>query len=84
MARKSSVERAQEVVGGFATAKKNIVIQFKGRERSQENILQQVRREAVAKGVADEEIEYVDIYIKPEEQAVYYVINGQIEGKIGF
>lgn len=84
MARKSSVERAQEVVGGFATAKKNIVIQFKGRERSQENILQQVRREAVAKGVADEEIEHVDIYIKPEEQAVYYVINGQIEGKIGF
>lgn len=84
MARKSSVERAQEVVGGFATAKKNIVIQFQGRERSQENILQQVRREAVAKGVADEEIEHVDIYIKPEEQAVYYVINGQIEGKIGF
>ena len=84
MARKSSVERAQEVVGGFATAKKNIVIQFQGRERSQENILQQVRREAVAKGVADEEIEYVDIYIKPEEQAVYYVINGLIEGKIGF
>lgn len=84
MARKSSVERAQEVVGGFATAKKNIVIQFQGRERSQENILQQVRREAVAKGIADEEIEYVDIYIKPEEQSVYYVINGQIEGKIGF
>lgn len=84
MARKSSVERAQEIVGGFATAKKNITIQFQGRERSQENILQQIRREALAQGIADEEIEHVDIYIKPEEQAVYYVINRQIEGKIAF
>ena len=42
MARKSSVERANKMAGGFATAKKNIVIQFQGRERSQENILQQV------------------------------------------
>ncbi|MDD6194355.1 MAG: DUF6465 family protein [Lachnospiraceae bacterium] len=84
MARKSSVERASEIVGGFATAKKNITIQFQGRERSQENILQQVRREALARGIADEEIEHVDIYIKPEEQAVYYVINRQMEGKIAF
>lgn len=84
MARKSSVERAQEIVGGFATAKKNIVIQFQGRERSQENILQQVRREAISQGIPDEEIEWVDIYIKPEEQAVYYVINGDLEGKIVF
>ena len=84
MARKSSVERAQEMVGGFATAKKNITIQFQGRERSQENILQQIRREVLAQGIDDEEIEHVDIYIKPEEQAVYYVINRQIEGKIAF
>ena len=84
MARKSSVERAQEIVGGFATAKKNITIQFQGRERSQENILQQIRREALAQGIADEEIEHVDIDITPEEQAVYYVINRQIEGKIAF
>ncbi len=84
MARKSSVERAQEVVGGFATAKKNIVIQFQGRERSQENILQQIRRDVYAKGVSDEEIDSVNIYIKPEEQAVYYVVNGEVEGKISF
>ena len=84
MARKSSVERAQEIVGGFATAKKNITIQYQGRERSQENILQQVRRDVYSKGVADEEIECINIYIKPEEQAVYYVVNGEIEGKIAF
>ena len=30
MARKSSVERANEIIGGFATAQKNVVIQFGG------------------------------------------------------
>lgn len=84
MARKSSVERAQEIVGGFAGAKKNITIQFQGRERTQENLLQLIRRDAMNKGVKDEEIEVVDIYIKPEEQTVYYVINRDVEGRIAF
>lgn len=84
MARKSSVERAQSVVGGFATAKKNILIQYQGRECSQENLMQQIRLDIMARGMKDEEIEEVDVYIKPEEQAVYYVINQQMEGKITF
>ena len=84
MARKSSVERAQSVVGGFATAKKNIVIQYQGRERNQENLMQLIRRDALAQGMKDEEIEAVDVYIKPEEQSVSYVINQQVEGKIAF
>ncbi len=84
MARKCSVERAQEVAGGFVTAKKNITIQYQGRERTQENLMQLIRRDAMSKGVKDEEIELVDVYIKPEEQAVFYVINHSIEGMIEF
>lgn len=84
MARKCSVERAQEIAGGFVTAKKNITIQFQGRERTEENLMQMIRRDAMNKGVNDEEIEVVDVYIKPEEQAVYYVINHDTEGMIEF
>ena len=84
MARKSSVERAQMIAGGFATAKKNIVIQFQGRERSEENLLNLIKADAYAKGVKDEEIERVDVYVKPEEQTVFYVINSQTEGQIAF
>lgn len=84
MARKCSVERAQEIAGGFATAKKNVTIQYQGRERMEENLLNQVRRDALNKGMKDEEIEVVDVYIKPEEQSVYYVINKQFEGCIAF
>lgn len=84
MARKDSVERAQAIVGGFATAKKQVVIQYQGRERVEENLLQQVKRDAISKGVKDEEIEVVDVYVKPEEGTVFYVINKEINGSIAF
>lgn len=84
MARKDSVMRASEKVGGFATAKKNVTIQFQGRERMEENLLQLIRRDALAQGVLDDEIEVVDIYIKPEEGKVFYVINKQVDGSIDF
>lgn len=84
MARKDSVERAMEVVGGFATAKKNIVIQYQGRERNEEHILQQIKKNVLSKGISDSEIEVVDIYVKPEESAIFYVVNKKIEGSIAF
>lgn len=84
MARKCSAERAEMMTGGFATAKKNIVIQYQGRDRMQENLLNLIKADALKKGVKDYEIEVVDVYIKPEEHAVFYVINKQVEGSIAF
>ncbi|MCQ2525672.1 MAG: DUF6465 family protein [Lachnospiraceae bacterium] len=84
MARKDSMERAMEKVGGFATAKKNIVIQYQGRERNEEHILQQIKKDVIAKGMNDEEIEVVDIYVKPEESAIFYVVNKTVNGSITF
>lgn len=84
MARKDSMERAMKVAGGFASAKKNVIIQFQGRERNEEHILGLIRNDAYEKGVKDEEIEIIDVYIKPEESTVFYVINKTIEGSIVF
>ena len=84
MARKCSVERAERKAGGFATAKKNITIQYQGRERNEENLLALIKKDALQKGISDDEIEVVDIYIKPEEQMVFYVVNKKIEGSIAF
>ncbi|MDD6156179.1 MAG: DUF6465 family protein [Lachnospiraceae bacterium] len=84
MARKDSAQRAEQLVGGFASAKKNITIQYQGRERMESNILTLIQRDAREKGVADNEIELVDVYIKPEEQSIYYVINNTINGQIPF
>ena len=84
MARKDSMERAMEKVGGFATAKKNVVIQYQGRERNEEHILQQIKKDILAKDVKDDEIEVLDIYVKPEENAIFYVVNKNIDGSIAF
>ena len=84
MARKCSVERAEMKAGVFATAKKNITIQYQGRERNEENLLALIKKDALQKGISDDEIEVVDIYIKPEEQMVFYVVNKKIEGSIAF
>lgn len=84
MALKSSVERAQKIAGGFATAKKNVVIQYQGRERLEQNLLDLVRRDILKQGMKDEEIAEVNIYIKPEDAAVFYVVNKELQGKIPF
>ena len=84
MARRSSVERANQQIGGFASAKKNVVIQYQGRERSQKHLMDLIYQDIVAQGIREDDIENVDIYIKPEEQAVFYVVNKNIEGQIAF
>lgn len=84
MARKCSVERAQDKAGGFAKAKKRITIQYQGRERLEDNLLNQIKKQILEQGVKDEDIMEVDIYVKPEEQAVFYVVNKEIRGQIGF
>jgi len=84
MARKDSMDRAMQKAGGFATAKKNIVIQFQGRERDEEHILQLIRTDIQKQGVSDDDIKSVDIYIKPEEGKVFYVVNKEINGSVAF
>lgn len=84
MARKCSAERAAKAIGGFATAKKNIVIQFQGRERQEQNLLDQIKQDALNQGIKDEDIQELDVYIKPEEQLVYYVVNKEVNGQISF
>lgn len=84
MARKCSVERAQNKTGGFAKAKKRITIQYQGRERLEENLLHLIKKAILEQGVKDEDIMEVDVYVKPEEQAVFYVVNKEISGQIGF
>ena len=85
MARKCSSMRAEEKLGGFAIAKKHITVQYNERERSVDNLLSLIRRDVIENhGIADEDITEVNVYIKPEENAVFYVINNKLQGQIEF
>jgi hypothetical protein len=84
MARKQSVERANELTGGFAKAQKTIVVQFREKERRTDELLQLIKQDALSKGLKDSDFEKVDVYIKPEEQKAFYVINNDINGSVDF
>ena len=84
MARKASVERANKLTGGFATASKNIVVQYQGNDKKLDDILNQVKADATSKGLKDEDFNQVDVYIKPEEHKAFYVVNGETNGSIDF
>ena len=82
MARKCSAMRAEKEAGGFARAKKNIVIQYQGRERSEQNLMDLIKEDVLRQGVAEADI--TEVYIKPEEEKVFYVVNKEINGEIAF
>ena len=84
MARKASVARANELTGGFASAQKNIVVQFGDKERGTEELLSQIKADAISKGLKDSDFEKVDVYIKPEEHKVFYVVNNDVNGSVEF
>ena len=84
MARKQSVERANELTGGFAKAQKTIVVQFREKERRCDDLLQLIKQDALSKGLKDSDFEKVDVYVKPEEQKVFYVINNDVNGSVDF
>ena len=73
-------QREQEILSPYAC----LSVNSRGRERLEENLLNLIRKDALDHGIKDEEIELVDVYIKPEEQLVYYVINKEISGSIAF
>lgn len=84
MARKVSAQRAEEKTSAFATAKKNIVIQYGQAERNTDDLMQVVRADALSKGVKESDFKEVDLYVKPEEHKVFYVVNKSVNGSIDF
>ena len=64
-----------------AEVKANISVQFSGKEYKTEDLVKiakDVWQYDLGKKVAD--FKTVDLYVKPEENAVYYVINGEVTG----
>ncbi len=69
-----------------ASAKKSmdakVVFQFYGNEIETKALIEQAKADFIAAGGKEKEIKAMELYIKPEENAAYYVINGVPSGKI--
>ena len=58
-----------------------VVVQFGGQEVSMDTVIENAKKAFEAEGNKVSAIKDIQIYVKPEEYAAYYVING-VTGKI--
>lgn len=61
-----------------------VYVQFRGKEVSAKDVLENVKMIWTDEmGKKDKDIKDIKLYIKPEENKAYYVINGDVTGAIG-
>ena len=61
-----------------------VYVQFRGREVSTKDVLKNVKKIWTNEmGKKEKDIKDIKLYIKPEENKAYYVINGDVTGAIG-
>ncbi len=74
-AAKKTVKKAASKV-----AKAEVVIQFAGRDIAAKDVLEVAKKDFAEKNSAA--LKEITLYVKPEENAAYYVANGDITGKV--
>ena len=88
---KASVEKkapAKKAPAKKTTAKKDIkvkaVVEYYGKQVEEKDMIAAVKKAWTKSGRQVADIKTIDLYIKPEEGAVYYVINGIDTGVVAF
>ena len=66
----------------MAKMKQQMFLQFNEQEIELSNVEANVKKDWKENGHKLSEIVDLDMYVKPEEAAVYYVVNKEIEGKV--
>ncbi len=62
--------------------KTSFYVQSCGRQAEEKDLIAKIKELWVADGKKIKDINDINIYAKPEENACYYTINGEISGKI--
>ena len=56
--------------------KTSVVVQFAGKEVTEKDLIAAVKKVYTKKGNKVGDLKTIEIYVKPEESAAYYVVNG--------
>ena len=79
---------AKKTAAKKTSAKKVIkvkaIVEYYGKQVEEKEIIASVKKAWTKSGRKVGEIKSIDLYIKPEEGAVYYVINGVDTGAVAF
>ena len=66
----------------MASMKMKTFVEYNGKQVEEKEIIAAVKKEWTEKGNKIGDIKTLDLYIKPEENAVYYVINDTESDKV--
>ena len=87
-AEKEVKEVAEKKPAAKRTTKKavktTLVVQAAGKEVSMEDAIARVKEAWVAAGNKETDVKEIALYVKPEENAIYYVVNGDVTGRVDF
>ena len=87
-AEKVEKEVAEKKPAAKRTTKKAVkttfVVQAGNKEVTMEEAIARVKEAWVATGNNEADIKEIAVYVKPEENAIYYVVNGDVTGRVDF
>lgn len=79
---KPKAEKADAKKAEKKEAVQNVYVQFMGKEILTADLVAQATEKWVALGHRASSIKELNLYVKPEDSAAYYVINGKESGKL--
>ena len=68
----------------MAAMKMKTFVEYNGKQVEEKEIIANIKKVWVEAGNKVGDIKTMDVYVKPEEDAVYYVINETESGKVAF
>lgn len=78
----TAIEAKEEVIMEKKEVKPEVTVQYRHYEADMDAIIQRVKEDIEVRGNRGVEIEKMQVYVKPEDFAAYYVINDGIVGKV--
>ena len=73
---KKETQKAPAKRAAAKDIKTSVVVQFAGKEVTEKELIAAVKKAYTKKGNKVGDIKTIEIYVKPEENAAYYVVNG--------
>lgn len=74
--KKETAKKAPAKRAAAKDIKTSVVVQFAGKEVTEKDLIAAVKKAYTKKGNKVGDIKTIEIYVKPEESAAYYVVNG--------
>lgn len=69
-------KKTRKTAAKKAAAKVNLYVQYAGKEILTEELVEKAKAVYVAAGNQESDIQTMDVYVKPEDNAAYFAVNG--------